>query len=122
MWIMSKIGFFSIVEHKDDTTTLCIRARKKDDLVALRKVFEVNYKIYRTPDADYRFRFYMSKLEFKDKFHKLVELIDYSNFKAEVSKTNTAREQIYHRVWFDLLQIEHEDRKQWFKNYLNEEV
>lgn len=108
MWIMTKIGFFSIVEKSKDQ--MCIRSRRRQDLSALKILFGTNAEIIRTPpeNSDYRFRMFLSREFFMSQLPKLVSLIDYSNFKDAVKKVNPKREKLYHKVWFDLLPIENE--------------
>jgi hypothetical protein len=103
--MMTKIGFFSIVEKPKGQ--ICIRARKRQDLVNLRKLIPIG-AIFMTKMADYRFRCFMNKKEFLQHFYQFATLVDYSNFKDEVKKTNPKREQLYHKVWAQLLHIEEE--------------
>jgi len=106
MWIMSKIGFFSIVEKPKGK--ICIRSRKRQDLSTLKLLFGTDAQIIRTPNADYRFRMILNRSFFEEQFVKLARLVDYSNFKDAVGKVNRKREALYHKVWYDLLPIEHE--------------
>lgn len=107
MWIMTTIGFFSVVEKPKNT--MCIRARKMEDLQAFRKLFPESSTILKTPKADYRYRVFVSRADFEKNFYKLVQLINYSNFKDAVFKVNPKREKIYHKVWAVCYDIEFED-------------
>lgn len=106
MWIMTTIGFFSIVEKPKGQ--ICIRARRRQDLSALKLLFGTDAEIHRTVQADYRFRMFLSREFFNQKFVKLANLVEYSNFKDAVKRVNPKREKIYHRVWHELLAIERE--------------
>jgi hypothetical protein len=114
MWIMTKIGFFSCVEKPKGM--ICIRSRKKADIKAFRKLIKGCSKIVRTPKADYLYRVFMHRDDFEKEFYKLAQLVDYHNFKDEVSKTNTKREMLYHQVWATLLRIEKEDFSDDYRN------
>jgi hypothetical protein len=107
MWMMTKIGFFSIVEKPKGV--MCIRSRNKRDLEAFR-VLIPGKPVIRTAQSDYRYRTFMECGEFVRAFHLLACLVDYDNFKNEVKKTNPRREKLYHKVWADLLAIEKEER------------
>jgi hypothetical protein len=67
------------------------------------------WKIIKTVRADYRYRIVIPRQVFTDHFQRFADMITYSNFKDEVSKTNKRREQIYHQVWWLLRQIENEE-------------
>jgi hypothetical protein len=105
MWMMTKIGFYSIVE-KDNK--ICIRSRKKQDLRKFSELIPGCGPIIKTKLADYRYRIFMSKELFEKEFYRLAQLVTYNNFKNEVKKTNTRRELLYYRVWMLLLDIERE--------------
>jgi hypothetical protein len=107
MWMMTKIGFFSIVEKPKGV--MCIRSRVKRDLEALRELLPGTEPIIRTAQADYRYRTFIERGAFVRAFHLLACLVDYKNFKEEVKKTNPRREKLYHKVWADLLVMESED-------------
>ncbi len=103
MWTFTKIGFFSVVEDRDDQTKVLIRARVREDLEALTKQLKLlpgnsrrGRTIYHTPNADYPFRIYTRKKDWADWLHchVLVEL-DYDNFKNTVPE----RMSVYHEVW-----------------------
>lgn len=108
MWMMTKIGFFSIVEKPPGKT--CIRARCREDLEnLLEEVLGVESEIIKTPKNDYQYRVIVDREEFMRCFDTFLKLVTYSNFKNEVAKTNRRREEIYHQVWALLRQIEEEN-------------
>lgn len=110
MWMMTKIGFFSIVEKPKGM--MCIRARCLKDMINLEKVFPGLPEVEHTPRADYPFRVLLDKQTFRHGFQWLADGITYNNFKNEVRKTNKHREELYHQVWAILRQIETEEREE----------
>lgn len=103
MWIMSKLGFFSVV--KCSPTNVMVRARAWADIAAMREallkfVYASELKILDTPHADYPFRIIVRKDLFADCLAAEVAAIDYTNFKGEIAKTDPARShRVYGEVW-----------------------
>lgn len=86
MWLFSKIGFFSAVQHWDNDAFLVVRARDAKHLVALvkelRKNKHVQVEIIESPDADYPVRIIVAKTVFATWLaDHAEEEIDYPNFK-----------------------------------------
>lgn len=108
MWLMTTVGFFSIVEKPPGK--FCIRARCRKDLENLREeALGVAAEIIKTPKNDYPYRVIVDRQEFMRCFDTFLKLITYGNFKAEVGKTNPKREKLYHQVWALLRCIEEEN-------------
>jgi hypothetical protein len=83
MWIFTSTGFISIVEDKDDSTVVLVRARKREHLEAF--LSESDRKgILETPGADYPVRIFMDKEAFVRKVAAAASRIDYPNFKAAI--------------------------------------
>ena len=78
MWIFTNRGYLSIVENRDNPDELLVRARYKGDIEAH---FGKGYEILESSDADYRFRAFIDRNTVSAKIHRLVDNIDYSNFK-----------------------------------------
>lgn len=77
MWIFSRSGFLSIVEHRDDADTLIVRARS-------RRPLEENWpecEIIALEEADYRFRIITDRDSVLRTIAHLVASVDYDNFK-----------------------------------------
>jgi hypothetical protein len=108
MWMMTKIGFFSIVEKPKGK--ICIRSRVRADLEKFTALIPGCGAIDRSNTTDYRYRCFMSRCNFLANFFLLAELVTYDNFKIEVAKTNKRRALVYHKVWNDLVPIEGEER------------
>jgi hypothetical protein len=91
----------SVVEHRFDPRVLVVRARLKGDLQSF---FGRNTTVDETPDADYRWRTYVSRKKLTNALAKNVEAIDYDNFKDSV--VSAPRHNAYMRVWSAMLEAQ----------------
>jgi len=112
MWIMTKYGYYSAVEHRDDPDLLLIRARSRKDLENLDLFARGNAvlgKIETTlTKADYPHRLIVTKVGWASIIGAMIGDVDYPNFKNAVARTNPRRANTYHDVWETLHQIERE--------------
>lgn len=112
MWLITPIGFFSIVEKPSDKgkDTLTIRARVRSDLVALRQSTCPSLgRIRESADTDYRYRATAKRADVARALAQMVERLGYSNFKSEVAiRQGMDRAHLYHDVW-DVLHRLQED-------------
>lgn len=103
MWLITPIGFFSIVRKPEDEAqgTLTVRARVATDLEALRSAYLPSLgPVQESLVNDYRFRAVAPQAEVAAAAAKLIEAIDYSNFKDEVAQCQgPSRAALYHDVW-----------------------
>jgi hypothetical protein len=103
MWLITPIGFFSIVEKPTDrkSYTLTIRARVKSDLVALRREFLPSLgRVRDSTDTDYRYRATAARADVGGALAQMVARLGYSNFKTEVAvRQGVERAHVYHDVW-----------------------
>ena len=100
MWLMTKHGFYSIVEKKPGE--FHIRARVRKDLENLvERVPLSESEILSTKNADYHFRIIVGKGEVLDVLQFLGETLDYSNFKDKVGATpdQESKHDLYAQVW-----------------------
>lgn len=110
MWLMTPLGFFSIVRKPGDVH-LTVRSRERADLHALRE----RYLPSLTPTVtgagtDYPHRATCTAEAWGSALASMAHDIDYSNFKSTVaSRQGPARAMVYGRVWSDLLAIEREE-------------
>lgn len=105
MWLITTIGFFSVVQKPGDTD-LTVRARVRADLEALREYMPELTPIVHTPHSDYKYRARISHAAFGRGLARLGEKIDYDNFKSRVSVIQGhKRASIYARVWEDLMEL-----------------
>ena len=103
MWLITPIGFFSIVQKPDDrqSDTLTVRARVASDLDALREHYLPELgPIAADRGTDYRFRAVAPRLAVAEAMRRLVHDLDYSNFKNTVAEQQGyQRAATYHKVW-----------------------
>ena len=102
MWIFTPTGFLSVVEHRDDSRCLIVRARAQEDLKGIAE-FPVQ-EIIEMPEADYRYRVEVARVTFAAYMRSQIAEINYPNFKARLHEQNHSaiaieREQFAYRVW-----------------------
>lgn len=120
MWLQTKFGFYSVVEHYEDVHTVLIRARSRKDLENLCEVADSVRRDYNngeavgidekaiqfTPNADYHYRIVCPRVSWMEVSLRLMTEIDYGNFKNAVSERDSERAYLYHRVWHTLYTIQ----------------
>jgi hypothetical protein len=98
MWLMTKHGFYSIVERQPGE--FHIRSRERDDLQNLvDRVPLPGAKIFDTPEADYAARIVTDRDTVSTVMAFLAKSLDYSNFKGKIDATPDQRHKPYHKVW-----------------------
>jgi hypothetical protein len=114
MWIVTKLGFYNIIQYEEDKKAdfLTVKARAKEDLENLDQyVPQLNgIKIEESDNADYRFR---TKLHRKDVTYilcSLVDEIDYKLTKPAITEKFPERATTYLNVWDDLYAIQETHR------------
>ncbi|WP_249363135.1 NUDIX hydrolase [Burkholderia sp. 4M9327F10] len=116
MWLITPVGFFSIVQKPTDQQagTLTVRARVRGDLEALREHFLPGLgDMSESPGNDYRFRAVAPRDEVAAALGSMIQGLDYSNFKSEVARVQgTGRAHLYHQVWDVLHKLQVEGKKQ----------
>ena len=116
IWILTKVGFFSIVEKLDDVPrgTLTIRSRVRSDLERLKVYLPSMSEIDVSDHSDYRYRTVATREAVSSAMTTLSSDIDYENFKSEISNTQGyARASLYGEVWqvlYGLQSASFEDR------------
>lgn len=114
MWVMTTKGFYSVVETKDGMAM--VRTRDRADLEALVDATGTAAPILETSHADYPFRVIVTKEEWARFVYDEARAIDYSNFKAAVTKRQGGlRHDVYMRVWSALHGIEERRHDRWEK-------
>jgi hypothetical protein len=103
MWLFLIDGFYSVVQDKDDTNTLLVRARNEDD--AIRMADRLGHlPIEYSTTHDYAYRIRVPRAQFSGLMEEEVQDIAYTNFKNEVhEQRGFARSMIYSRVWAFML-------------------
>jgi hypothetical protein len=115
MWLITPVGFFSIVQKPTDLEagTLTVRARVRGDLEALREHFLPGLgDISESLSNDYRFRAVAPRDEVAAALGSMIGTLGYSNFKSEVARVQGAgRAHLYHQVWDVLHKLQVEGKK-----------
>ena len=83
MWLFTTSGFISIIDK--DANHLAVRARDSLSLSPLAQSYDV--EIRSTPTADYPYRIFITKDQFKNWLSNQPGQIQYKNFKSEVTIT-----------------------------------
>lgn len=96
MWIFTNGGFVSIVENKDDTAIVIVRARTRNHLESF-ILEDLVPRIFVEPFSDYNYRIEMSRGELLACLTKEVERINYVNFKNSVK--DAMLKAFYSVVW-----------------------
>lgn len=112
MWLFTRYGFFSAVQHNEDRDIIVVRARVREHLEALFARFYNGDDAGNIPaiaeslGTDYRFRSFISRRDFAEIAQELALDVDYPNFKNEVQRARrqrsvAARGYLYalHDVW-----------------------
>lgn len=110
MWLMTPIGFFSIVEKPYDRHdgTLTVRARVEGDLTSLKSHYLPELgEIQPDQGTDYRYRATAPREAVAQALSQLTLDLDYSNFKDEVSRVQGyERARVYGEVWNRLYRLQ----------------
>lgn len=109
MWLMTSIGFFSIVEKHEDRKDgmVTIRARVLGDLEALRLYLPKMGLIVTSENSDYRYRVRAHKVDAAYALLKITMTVDYTNFKDQVLRVQGhERANTYMGVWAKLRDLQ----------------
>jgi hypothetical protein len=93
MWIFTKKGFVSAVQHEDDSRLMVVRARAERHLVAL---FPDEH-IIELAHTDYPYRVHITRQEFVEWATAQAEAIDYTDFKS--SLTDPKYKAVCSEIW-----------------------
>jgi hypothetical protein len=100
MWIQFNNAFLSIVENREKTIELLVRARVKGDI---ERVFP-EADVFEDNNADYKYRAFISKAKVAERMVLKVTEINYDNFKNSVKEID--RKKIYSNIWAELRKIQ----------------
>lgn len=98
MWVFTRMGFFSVVENRNNNEEVMVRARCIDDITRLALRLGTD-PIINTPHADYPYRLICTKTAWANLMYETAEDIDYDNFKNTITK-DPLRSYCYSEVWF----------------------
>lgn len=98
MWLMTKYGFYSIVQKQPDEYH--VRGRERKDIENLVVGVPLpDAEIKESKDTDYSDRIIVGKSDVLAILNFLGETLDYSNFKEKIDKTPQQARKPYHEVW-----------------------
>lgn len=98
MWLMTKYGFYSIVQKQSGEYH--VRARERKDIENLIKCIPLPHmKIKESDRTDYAFRIVVEQADVLVILRFLGETLDYSNFKDTIDQTDDQKYKPYHKVW-----------------------
>jgi len=116
MWVISKYGFASAVQHLDKPGWVLVRARDRGDLEEFCSVARdcdvpgfSEEEIEENRSADYRFRMTVKDEDWAELVMVIAVGIDYPNFKNVVAEVDQDRAAVYSSVWSELLKIQQPD-------------
>lgn len=119
MWLMTSIGFFSIVQKPADAGDgmLTVRARVREDLEKFAGRLG-GAEIHETPDNDYRFRLRAPGASVGALVGQLAQEIDYAKFKSAVaSREGRERASLYGQVWHALQPLQQTGQQKGLCNH-----
>ena len=112
MWLFSKAGFLSVVNHLYKPGHLLVRARAEEDIDHIARLLAEEtgreWTPQVTPDADYLYRMDVPRGDFARVVLRLIEELDYPNFKASVHG-DPRRGRAYGRVWSIMAEFQEEE-------------
>jgi hypothetical protein len=98
MWLMTKHGFYSIVEKAPGK--FHVRSRERRDLENLvARIPLPEQEITDTPGHDYAARLIVDASILRQILIFMAETLDYDNFKDRIDRTTDQRHKPYHEVW-----------------------
>jgi hypothetical protein len=110
MWLITPIGFFSVVQKHDDEAsgTLTVRARVRGDLEALQEKYLPSLgPIQENVETDYSYLATAPRAEVSEAMARMIADVNYSNLKHEVAKRQgQKRSLLYHEVWDVLYRLQ----------------
>ncbi|OGM09316.1 hypothetical protein A2Z67_05235 [Candidatus Woesebacteria bacterium RBG_13_36_22] len=97
MWLFTRDGFLSIVEHNDKPDMLIVRSRFNGHI---ERIFgDLAGKVEKDAGTDYEYRAEIRKAKVAEVIAQMVLDIDYGNFKNELGKLNKVDSLYIARSW-----------------------
>lgn len=113
MWLFTRDGFYSIVQHRDSADIVQVRARTREDLVDLAKAIGMpntgneETGIMEDPRADYRWRLNVPRETMAWYTSEAVKGIDYTtSVKTAIGKGDPKRKSALMRVWSAMMSLQ----------------
>lgn len=104
MWLMTDVGFFSVVQSPENPETLVVRARDEGDMQRFANATNLRYQ--HTPQRDYAFRALASKDTFAKWLADRVFNLNYGNFKGHIASVDKPRATMYGKVWGVMMHLQ----------------
>lgn len=106
MWLMTSVGFFSIVRKRGEIE-LAVRARVRGDLEALQKEYLPSLgPISAGGGTDYPYRARVESKALAAAIARMVEDIDYASFKdTAAARQGPERAHVYGEIWSALRKL-----------------
>ena len=106
MWVLTPRGFFSVVQDRDDSNRLLVRARVRADLQRLSDVLP-GIEPIGGQGTDYPWRVWVDRRDWSRALEQMCDEINYGNFKSAVAdRQGEARAAIYGDTWKALQRLE----------------
>jgi hypothetical protein len=107
MWLITKAGFYSVVQHRENHDLVLIRSRVGADIRRLKEQYIPGLELVKNENADYPFRAIATKKELANAMVQMIQELDYDNFKNMIHKVyGHARHEVYSRIWGILHQLQ----------------
>ena len=98
MWLMTKYGFYSIVQKQPGEYH--VRSRERQDIENLMTHLSLAQgEIIESERSDYAFRIIVKKEDVEAILKFLGATIDYDNFKDKIDETLDQKHKPYHEIW-----------------------
>jgi hypothetical protein len=106
MWVFTRDGFFSAVQHFEQPDTILVRGRVQSDVETLCEIMST--ELVENVDADYRYRTIVSRQAWSDYLQQAARELDYSNFKDAMHGVfgDSRRDQAHMDVWSAMQQLQ----------------
>jgi hypothetical protein len=98
MWLMTKYGFYSIVQKQPGEYHVRSRERKDIENLVTRLPL-AQFQIIESERSDYAFRIIVKKEDVLAILKFLGGIIDYDNFKDKIDETPDQKHKPYHEIW-----------------------
>lgn len=108
MWVVTRHGFYSAVQHRDDPGRLLVRARARSDLDAMLAVLGRDSEVVNDTCADYRYRVTIEREAWATFLAAEAAGVDYeSHAKEAMAGSDRRRYDAYLDCWAALARLQH---------------
>lgn len=120
MYVLTKYGLVSIVENKDNSNKVMIRARTKNAIGNFCPK-SIHSKIKHRKNADYEYGISLSKQAAGVLLTSMLHEIDYTNFKQELENDRTGIRTLAYKIWSLGVELWGSDMWSRYYHYLREQ-